>query len=199
MTIQLIHNLIALGIEGGRCQTAFVKTSDRRSLWARILAITGGAGMIAGAIDPMEGSLVILPGSLLFAIGGLLGREDRRIVSYRLWVAALITFGVAGLWVSSMFGGFGGDTGRSMWWVLVLLPYPVGWSMGVLGPGSPRWLTALGGLVGLWFVAMSVMVVARTAPNSPMPRAPVIAIGAIGAITVIGCVLRLVRQGFHRA
>ena len=151
--------------------------------------------MLVGAIDPMEGSLVILPGSLLFAFGGLIGREERRIISYRIWVATLIALGVAALWVSSMFGGFGGETGRSMWWALVLLPYPVGWSLGVWGPGSPRWLTTLGGLVGLWFIAISVMVVARSGANGPPSPAPAIAIGCVGLLTIAGCAIRLMRQG----
>jgi hypothetical protein len=35
--------------------------------------------------------------------------------------------------VLSLFGGIGGNTGRSMWWGLVILPYPVGWIIGVAG------------------------------------------------------------------
>ncbi len=37
------------------------------------------------------------------------------------------------LWGMSAIGGIGGSTGRSMWWALVLLPYPVGWVMGFAG------------------------------------------------------------------
>ena len=155
--------------------------------------------MVVGAIDPMEGSLIILPGGLLFAFGGLLGREERRVVTYRIWVAALITAGVGALWGSSMIGGFGGETGRSMWWGLIFLPYPIGWSMAVWGPGTPRWLTAAGGMVGLWFVAIAVIVVARTNPNGPMSPAPAIGIGAIGVVTIIGCLLRLISRRSRRS
>jgi len=35
--------------------------------------------------------------------------------------------------VWSLFGGVGGDTGRSTWWLLTALPYPVGWVMSLLG------------------------------------------------------------------
>ena len=40
--------------------------------------------------------------------------------------------GVAALWIMSAFGGIGGSTGRSMWWALVLLPYPIGWMLGLV-------------------------------------------------------------------
>jgi hypothetical protein len=33
----------------------------------------------------------------------------------------------------SALGGIGGDTGRSYWWALLFLPYPVGWIMALTG------------------------------------------------------------------
>jgi hypothetical protein len=33
----------------------------------------------------------------------------------------------------SSFGGLGGRTGHSMWWALLLVPYPVGWLLGLFG------------------------------------------------------------------
>ena len=45
---------------------------NARNLWARILIIAGSIAMLIGAIDPMEGSLVILPGSGLVALGTFL-------------------------------------------------------------------------------------------------------------------------------
>ena len=36
---------------------------NARKLWSRILIIVGGIAMLLGAIDPLEGSLLILPGS----------------------------------------------------------------------------------------------------------------------------------------
>jgi len=32
-----------------------------RSIWSRILIIVGSIAMLAGALDPMEGSVIILP------------------------------------------------------------------------------------------------------------------------------------------
>jgi hypothetical protein len=38
------------------------------------------------------------------------------------------------MWIASAFGGFGGGTGRSIGWgLLILLPYAVGWLLGVIG------------------------------------------------------------------
>ena len=36
---------------------------NARKLWSRILIIVGSIAMLVGALDPLEGSLVILPGT----------------------------------------------------------------------------------------------------------------------------------------
>jgi hypothetical protein len=54
---------------------------------------------------------------------------------YWLWVTGLVLAGVAALWGLSALGGVGGDTGRSMWWLLLCAPYGLGW------------LLALGGII----------------------------------------------------
>ena len=51
--------------------------------WSKLVSVFGGVGLVVGSIDPMEGSALILPGSALLALGGYLGREDRRLVAYR--------------------------------------------------------------------------------------------------------------------
>jgi len=101
------------------------------SWWSRILVIMGLIAMVIGAIDPLEGSLVILPGTGLVALGALLGSSRHRILLY--WSFFLVAVGVGALWGLSALGGFGGNSGRSNWWGLVLLPYPVGWIMGLVG------------------------------------------------------------------
>jgi uncharacterized membrane protein len=45
----------------------------------------------------------------------------------------LIAIGVGAMVVLSMFGGIGGRAGRSMWWGVTILPYPVGWLIGMVG------------------------------------------------------------------
>jgi len=99
--------------------------------WSRILVIVGLVAMLIGAIDPLEGSLLILPGTGMVALGALLGNSRHRILLY--WSFVLAAAGVSALWGLSTLGGFGGSSGRSKWWALAILPYPVGWIMGLLG------------------------------------------------------------------
>jgi hypothetical protein len=91
---------------------------------SRVVLVIGLAGMLIGAVDPLEGSLLILPGVSLLALGAHLGKSRwRKLLD---WSFALAAVGVGALFVLSRLGGFGGNSGRSMWWALVLLPYPVG-------------------------------------------------------------------------
>ena len=166
---------------------------NARNLWARILIIAGSIAMLIGAIDPMEGSLVILPGSGLVALGAFLGQSERRLIAYRVWVFVLIAIGVGALWGFSMVGGFGGNSGRSMWWGMLILPYLIGWSMGIWGPGSPRWVPVLGIVVGLWYLVIPVIILmqAKTHPWRPVVPEALIVVGMIGLLTIGGCISRL--------
>jgi len=65
-------------------------------LWSRILVIVGLAAMVIGALDPIEGSLVILPGTGLVALGARLGSSRHRVLLYRSFV--LVAVGVGALW-----------------------------------------------------------------------------------------------------
>ena len=79
----------------------------------RVLVIVGLVLMVAGTLDPMEGSVVILLGSALVAAGAFLSRNHR----YRLQLTAfaLVAIGVAALFGLSAIGGVGGNSGRSVW------------------------------------------------------------------------------------
>jgi hypothetical protein len=95
------------------------------------LVIVGFGAMLLGALDPLEGSLLILPGSGIVSLGAVLGRSRFRKL---LGVAfALVLLGVAIMFGISALGGVGGSTGRSLWWALLVLPYPAGWVLGVVG------------------------------------------------------------------
>jgi hypothetical protein len=95
-----------------------------------LLIGVGLAAMVVGAVDPLEGSLVIFPGAVLVATGAFVGRTTHRRLLY--WGFGLVFLGVAAMWGLSALGGVGGSTGRSMWWLLVVLPYPVGWLVQVI-------------------------------------------------------------------
>ena len=102
-------------------------------LWSRILKVVGGIAMLLGTLDPLEGSLLILPGSGLVTLGTFVGKGQRSVLRYWVWVFILIAVGVGAMVVLSAFGGIGGKSGHSMWWGVLVLPYPVGWIMGFVG------------------------------------------------------------------
>lgn len=104
-----------------------------RTVWSRILVIGGGVLMLLGVVDPLEGSLAVLAGSVAVMMGAVVGKSPLPVLGYSIWVTALVLVGVLALALLSAKGGLGGDTGRSMWWALVLLPYPVGWLLGIVG------------------------------------------------------------------
>jgi len=99
--------------------------------WPRVLAIVGLAGMLLGAIDPLEGSPIVLVGGTLAALAALLGKATHRRLLY--WALGLVAVGVGAMWGLSAVGGVGGSTGRSMWWGLLVLPYGIGWIAGLVG------------------------------------------------------------------
>jgi purine-cytosine permease-like protein len=117
-----------------------------RMLWSRILVVVGGIAMLLGTLDPLEGSLLILPGSGLVALSRFLGRKNRRTILYWAWAFILIAIGVGALFALSAVGGIGGRSGHSMWWGLLILPYPAGWLMALAGgvAGLVRFFKAKG-------------------------------------------------------
>jgi purine-cytosine permease-like protein len=106
---------------------------NSRILWSRILKVIGGIAMLVGTLDPLEGSVLILGGSGLAALAVYLGSKDRRTVLYWTWVLILIAAGVGAMVALSAVGGIGGKSGHSMWWGLLILPYPAGWLMALAG------------------------------------------------------------------
>lgn len=111
-----------------RKQNRIQKPNERCSF---ILVIAGLALMAIGAIDPLEGSPVILCGIALAAVGMHLGRSrHRKLMS---WAFGLGAIGVAAMFLLSARGGLGGSHGLSWWWGLIILPYPAGWIMGLVG------------------------------------------------------------------
>jgi hypothetical protein len=105
---------------------------NARSLWSRILVIVGSIAMLVGVLDPMEGSVVILAGSGLVALGTFFGQVGRQLLIYWILIFILIAVGVGAMFVLSAFGGIGGTSGHSMWWGVLILPYPIGWIMGIV-------------------------------------------------------------------
>ena len=88
--------------------------------------------MVIGAIDPLEGSFAVLIGSGLVMVGTYLSRTNKKTLTYWIVVFSLIAIGMGIMVALSAMGGIGGSSGRSMWWGILVLPYPVGWIMGIV-------------------------------------------------------------------
>lgn len=162
---------------------------NRRKQWSRILVNVGSIAMLIGALDLMEGSIVILAGSALVALGLFVGQSERRLIAYSVLVFILIAIGVGAMWGLTRGGGFGGISGRSMWWGVLVLPYLIGWSMGICGPGSPRWVLVMGIVVGLFLLA--IIVPASLAHGGQHAWIGASVLSAFGVVTIAGCVGRL--------
>ena len=86
-----------------------------------------------------------------------------------------------------------------MWWGVLILPYLIGWCMGILGPGSPRWVLMLGIVIGLWYLAIFSMAFKNSGrPGGDMGAAPIIAIGTLGVLIIGGCISRLRKRVLER-
>ncbi len=98
---------------------------EKKVNWMRVLYIAGVAGLIIGAIDPLEGSVVIAAGSILLALSTYLTRD--RHWKFFLGFCLAVIFGIAFMFYLSSLGGFGGTSTLSWWWGTLILPYPLGW------------------------------------------------------------------------
>jgi hypothetical protein len=98
---------------------------------SRTLVMVGLVLVLVGGLDPLEGSLAILVGSGLAALGAYLGQSPRWAV---LAVAlVLVALGIAGMIVLSLLGGIGGGSELSPWWGILLVPYVAGLILNVTG------------------------------------------------------------------
>jgi multisubunit Na+/H+ antiporter MnhB subunit len=98
--------------------------------WTRIVYIIGVTALIVGALDPMEGSVVIASGSALISLSTYLTRDKH----WKIFLLSLIMIfiGVFFLFYLSSLGGFGGSATLSWWWGTLILPYPVGWLISIV-------------------------------------------------------------------
>ena len=93
--------------------------------WRRLLFLIGVLCVLIGALDPLEGSVLILAGSGMLAACTFNDKEER----WKWYVGAFaaIAFGVFFLFFLSSLGGFGGTSELSWWWGILILPYPIAW------------------------------------------------------------------------
>ena len=97
----------------------------------RVVAVVGLIALVVGVVDPLEGSLLILPASCAVAlVARLAGSRYERLLYIGL---ALVLFGFAAIWIMTAIGGVGGSTDRSAWWALLAVPILPGWLFVVAG------------------------------------------------------------------
>jgi hypothetical protein len=96
----------------------------KKPTFLKVLFIIGVVALIIGALDPLEGSVVITAGSIIMTIAAFLKRDRHKKLF--LTFSILIIVGVFFLFFFSSFGGFGKGA-LSWWWGILVLPYPLGW------------------------------------------------------------------------
>lgn len=96
-----------------------------KAKWTRVIYIVGVVALIIGAIDPLEGSLLIIAGSALLALSAYVN-NDRHSKIFTI-ALIMIVIGVFFMFYFSSIGGFGGTSALSWWWSLLILPFPIGW------------------------------------------------------------------------
>ena len=156
--------------------------------WQNWIVAAGYSALLAGALDPMEGSLVILPGAALVVLGTFLDPSARPLLRPRLLAFLMIAIGVGSLWDLSQQGGFGGTSGRSMWWGTPILLFLAGWSWTVWAAGTPRWVPWVGSLVSLFYLVIPLLAVRA---GRTQFIAVLVVVGATGLVTLLGCLRRL--------
>jgi hypothetical protein len=103
---------------------------EKRISFNKIIFIIGVIALIIGAIDPLEGSIIILFGSGLLALSTSLSKDKNKYCFLVLFI--MIVFGFGFLFYFSSLGGFGGESTLSWWWGLLILPYPIGWLVTII-------------------------------------------------------------------
>ena len=91
---------------------------------SRILFVIGVIALITGAIDPLEGSVIILFGGTLVTFVTYFTHDHQ----WKLFLIfdILIALGIFFLFYFSSLGGFGKNA-MSWWWFITVIPYPLGW------------------------------------------------------------------------
>jgi hypothetical protein len=96
-----------------------------------MLAILGLFAMLLGGFDPLEGSIVVLPGVAIVTLGAFLGHS--RFTRLLCAALAMVALGIAAMFAMGAVGGFAGRRDHLMWWGLLIAPYPLGFLLGMVG------------------------------------------------------------------
>lgn len=102
----------------------------KKTKWSHIIYIAGVIALIIGAIDPLEGSVVVVTGSAFVALATYLSHDRHRKIFLLSFI--MIAIGVGFMFYFSSLGGFDEGARLSWWWGSLILPYPAGWLMSII-------------------------------------------------------------------
>lgn len=97
--------------------------------WIRVVFVIGIVALIIGAVDPLEGSIVIAAGSASLAFATQFMKDRHKNLFLGFFIA--IAIGVIAMFILSSLGGFGGTSTLGWWWGVFILPYPIGWFISI--------------------------------------------------------------------
>lgn len=146
------------------------------------MVVLGSIGILIGIIDPLEGALLIFPGSGMIALGAYLAQTPRRRLVYCAFLLSGSSIAAA-LGMSYLWHGIPDR------WTLVLLPYPIGWMMDVVGVAftldglfEGRWIrvvSAIWVLAAVWLLIRLLRILVFIKTLTPWGAAALIALGCI--------------------
>ena len=161
---------------------------------ARLVVAAGTLGhllALLGAVDPLEGAVLVVAGFALVALHTWLGGAPRGLVAYRAGVAAMAAVGVAVLVFISSRGGLGGPAGVPVSWAWLILPYPAALVAGFSGPGGPPWVAWGGCAVGLGYLGIAAMLAWRPPPQVGDPADIAALLASLGLALLAACAARI--------
>lgn len=161
---------------------------------ATFTATVGYLLALLGAVDPLEGSVLVALGCALVALHAWLVGLPRPLRIYRLAVAVMAAFGVGALWAISALGGFGGSDGVATSWALLILPYPAALVALLSSSAAPRWVAFGGCVVGVGYLAIAIVVLLRSPPHGGSPLYTAGLVATLGLALLGACAARIVRQ-----
>lgn len=98
---------------------------------AKMYRLAGILFFLVGTVDPLEGSVLIVFGSFLMTLWAFLVRSPR--LDMHKWATALMIIGVLSIFILSYMGGIKNDDPWKVIKWLLIVPYPAGWFLTIVG------------------------------------------------------------------
>ena len=86
--------------------------------------------LFLGSLDPLEGSILILMGFIFISI--FMKVTHNKFAKYFIFASSISGIGIFFMFYFSFLGGFFGNSTLNKWYLLLLLPYPLGWLLFII-------------------------------------------------------------------